>query len=76
MEKFSNKVVVITAAASEIGRALTSRFLEEGAYVVAVDASQDILDQLSEDLEAYEELFTAVADISSEESMQQLHRKI
>lgn len=73
---FKNKIVVVTGAAGGIGRALTTRFLSEGAKVCAVDVSTEVLDKLSEDLNATPELFTAVADISSEESTIALHDKL
>ncbi len=66
--KFSDKVVIITGAAGGIGRALTTRFLAEGARVCAADVSDNVLDQLTADLGAPEALFTAVTDISSEDS--------
>jgi 3alpha(or 20beta)-hydroxysteroid dehydrogenase len=47
--KFENKIVIITDAAGGIGRALTTRFLKEGAKVVAVDITKEVLDKLSLD---------------------------
>ena len=73
---FKNKIVIITGAAGGIGRALTTRFLSEGAKVCAVDVSKEVLDKLSADFNAPDELFTVVADISSEESTKNLHHKI
>lgn len=40
MKKFNNKVVVITGAAGGIGKALTGRFLKEGAKVCAIDGDR------------------------------------
>jgi NAD(P)-dependent dehydrogenase (short-subunit alcohol dehydrogenase family) len=73
---FKNKIVIITGAAGGIGRALTTRFLNEGANVCAVDISTEVLDKLSADFKNIPELFTVVADISSEESTKSLHDKV
>lgn len=72
----NNKIVIITGAAGGIGRALTTRFLNEGAKVCAVDISREVLDKLSADFNTSSELFTVAADISSEESTKHLHDKV
>ena len=74
--KFDNKIVVITGAAGGIGRALTTRFLKEGAKVVAVDITKEVLDKLSLDFGSPDTLFTVVADISSEESSDNLFKEV
>ena len=74
--KFQNKIVVITGAAGGIGRVLTSRFLDEGARVVAVDVTKEIVDKLLEDYHSPELLFGVAADISSEESTNNLYKQI
>jgi NAD(P)-dependent dehydrogenase (short-subunit alcohol dehydrogenase family) len=48
--RLSNKVAVITGAASGIGRASVVRFLEEGASVIASDINQQGLDRLADKL--------------------------
>lgn len=48
--KFGNRVVVITGAASGIGRACALAFLENGGNVVAVDIAQDGLETLSKEI--------------------------
>ncbi|MBC7866795.1 MAG: SDR family oxidoreductase [Gloeobacteraceae cyanobacterium ES-bin-316] len=73
---FKNKIVIITGAAGGIGRALTTRFLKEGAKVCAVDMSTEVLDKLVADFKESQDLFTVVADISSEESTKQLQDKV
>ena len=74
--KFANKIVVLTGAAGGIGRALTTRFLHEGAKVVAVDITQEAADKLSVDFGLPDTLFTAVADISSDESTSNLSEEV
>ena len=66
--KFENKIVVITGAAGGIGRALTTRFIKEGAKVVAADITKEVLDKLTLDFGSPDTLFTVVADNSNEES--------
>lgn len=68
MKEFNDKVVVITGAAGGIGKALTGRFLEEGARVCAVDLSEEKLEDLNSEFDSHKNLFTAVTDISKEDS--------
>lgn len=59
-------VVLVTGAASGIGRAITSRFLSEGECVAAVDLDQAALEQARKEAwaDAGERLLSVVADIS------------
>lgn len=44
--RMENKVVVVTGASSGMGKAITTRFVEEGAKVVAVARRVERLDVL------------------------------
>jgi NAD(P)-dependent dehydrogenase (short-subunit alcohol dehydrogenase family) len=70
------KTIVITGAAGGIGKALTTRFLEDGCRVCAVDLSNEVLDKLREDLKSPGRLFYVATDISSEESCHNLYSEI
>lgn len=74
--KFINKTAIITGAAGGIGTAITQRFLDEGAKVVAVDLSTEALEKLSSKMGDPENLLLVRTDISSEESTQQLYKQV
>ncbi|MEX0768474.1 MAG: SDR family NAD(P)-dependent oxidoreductase, partial [Microthrixaceae bacterium] len=70
MERFTNKVVLITGAASGIGRAAAERLATEGASLSLVDLNQDGLDQtVLTCRDAGAEVLSIHADISSEQSV-------
>ena len=46
MKRFDKKIVIVTGAASGIGRACATRFAEEGATVVLVDREADALESV------------------------------
>ena len=48
MSRFTNKVAIVTGAASGIGRAAALRFAAEGATVVAVDLADAVRDTVAE----------------------------
>lgn len=50
MNRFANKTVVVTGAASGIGRGVVERFSQEGANVVACDQDQAALLKFCQDL--------------------------
>jgi NAD(P)-dependent dehydrogenase (short-subunit alcohol dehydrogenase family) len=63
--RFSGKTVIVTGAGSGIGRATASRVAREGGRVIAVDVSQERLDEFAAD-HAGAEIVTLVADITDD----------
>ncbi|WP_229073701.1 SDR family NAD(P)-dependent oxidoreductase [Actinoplanes sp. DH11] len=61
--RFDGKIVIVTGAASGIGRATASRIVREGGRVVAVDITADKLDALAGELGAA--VVPVTADITS-----------
>lgn len=65
MQRFADRRVIVTGAASGIGRATVVRLLDEGATVHAFDVVADGLEGLRDDLKS-DRLATGVLDISDE----------
>ena len=63
--RFSGKTVIVTGAGSGIGRATASRIAREGGRVVAVDVSQERLDEFAGEHEGAD-IVTLVADITDD----------
>lgn len=65
MTRFFDQVVVVTGAASGIGKATALAFLEEGARVVAVDLNDRALDALTRDVSVTEKdrFLSAMVDV-------------
>lgn len=63
--RFAGKTVIVTGAGSGIGRATASRIAREGGRVIAVDVSQDRLDEFGAE-HAGAEIVTLVADITDD----------
>ncbi|GAA1057915.1 hypothetical protein GCM10017608_03170 [Agromyces luteolus] len=63
--RFTGKTVIVTGAGSGIGRATASRIVREGGKVVAVDVSQERLDDFSAEHDGAE-VVTLVADITDD----------
>lgn len=63
--RFSGKTIIVTGAGSGIGRATASRIAREGGRVVAVDVSQERLDEFAAE-HAGADIVTLVADITDD----------
>lgn len=69
--RFTGKTVVVTGAASGIGRATASRVAREGGRVVAVDISEDRLAELVASLEG-SDVVTVAGDITDAASVERI----
>lgn len=68
--RLANKLAVVTAAASGMGRAGVDLFLREGARVAAVDVNAEGLAKLAADMKGRgHEIVTITADLSKPEEM-------
>ncbi len=68
--RLANKLAVVTAAASGMGRAGVDLFLREGARVAAVDVNADGLAKLAADMKAKgHDIVTITADLSKPDQM-------
>ncbi len=78
MERFANHVVIVTGAASGIGKAATLLFLEERARVVAVDLNKSGLDALSEDVPTghRDRFLPFLADVINLDQVEQMVRSV
>ncbi len=72
MEQLSGKVVVVTGAASGIGRSLSEKFGAEGMRVVMADIEAPALEEAAAALPASVERITVVCDVSSGEQIEAL----
>ncbi|HWV78109.1 MAG TPA: SDR family NAD(P)-dependent oxidoreductase, partial [Isoptericola sp.] len=74
---FAGQTVVVTGAASGIGRAVASRVAREGGRVVAVDLAKEKLDELAASLAGVvpgAEVVAVAGDITSAESVEEIVR--
>ncbi|RMJ15145.1 hypothetical protein CDV36_005159 [Fusarium kuroshium] len=69
------KSVIVTGAASGLGKAIASEFLRLGSYVTLVDINAGRLKAASEDLSAYPRHVTARADITNKADVQAVFQK-
>ena len=64
MGRFDGKSVLVTGAAQGMGRAIATRFLEEGASVTVFDLDADVLEQTSRELSALGPVAASAGDVS------------
>jgi NAD(P)-dependent dehydrogenase (short-subunit alcohol dehydrogenase family) len=69
--RFSGKTIIVTGAGSGIGRATASRIAREGGRVIAVDISQERLDDFVAKTPGTE-IVTVVADITDDAAVAQI----
>ncbi|UXH77217.1 SDR family NAD(P)-dependent oxidoreductase [Roseateles amylovorans] len=71
MERFKDKTVIVTGAASGIGRGVAERFSQEGANVVLCDRKADDLDKVAKELPK-ERTLTQICDVADFTQVQAL----
>ncbi len=70
MQRYENKVVLITGAGSGIGRATAKRMASEGARLMLVDRNEKGLDQTCDELPAGTEVLRQAMDVSEEAAVE------
>ena len=68
MSPFANDVIVVTGAASGLGRAMTRQLIAAGAAVAAIDRNADALHVLEKELDG-RRFAAAVADVTDPDSL-------
>lgn len=66
--RFAGKTVVVTGAASGMGKSITEHFVQEGATVVAVDINETALQKLVQDCGANGSIIPFAGDIGTQEA--------
>jgi NAD(P)-dependent dehydrogenase (short-subunit alcohol dehydrogenase family) len=77
MKDFTNKVAVVTGAASGIGKALVAKCLDEGMQVVAADIEEDALERTVTEFRSQGKnaLLSVRTDVSIEKEIAELAEK-
>ena len=77
MESFAGKVVLVTGAASGLGRALALEFSKEGAELVLADIKGERLAEVGKEIASItEEPMAAVVDVSSKNAMESFSERV
>jgi NAD(P)-dependent dehydrogenase (short-subunit alcohol dehydrogenase family) len=75
----TNKLALVTGAASGIGASIAQKFIQNGASVILVDVSQKINDQcneLSKELNNHAKISSHLCDVSSSLQVNSLFKEI
>jgi 3-oxoacyl-[acyl-carrier protein] reductase len=72
MMRLEGKCAIVTGAGRGIGKAIASRFLEEGARVMICDLDEGRLESAQEELSAYGQVRSEVVDVASREAVEYL----
>ncbi|MBX7535023.1 glucose 1-dehydrogenase [Qipengyuania sp. GH1] len=75
MQRFTDKVVIITGGASGLGLATAHRLAEEGAKLVLVDLQEDSLKDAAAGLPDGTEVLTVAADVSDAHKVSEYVKK-
>lgn len=70
MQRYENKIVLITGAGSGIGRATAKRMASEGAKLMLVDRNEEGLNQTRDELPAGSEVLLQAMDVSDEAAVE------
>jgi NAD(P)-dependent dehydrogenase (short-subunit alcohol dehydrogenase family) len=70
MQRYENKVVLITGAGSGIGRATAKRMASEGAHLMLVDRNEEGLNQTRDELPAGTKVHLQAMDVSDESAVE------
>jgi NAD(P)-dependent dehydrogenase (short-subunit alcohol dehydrogenase family) len=69
MNRFEDRVILITGAASGIGRASAIRLAQEGGKIVCVDIQQEAVEETAAEIRKNGEALALVCDVSEPESV-------
>ncbi|MDO5568640.1 MAG: SDR family oxidoreductase [bacterium] len=76
MKKLENKVAIVTGGAKGIGFAIAEAYLEEGAYVVICDLTDELLNNAKEKLNNNDRLLTIRTDVTSSSDVRNMVEQV